>query len=135
MQLTALNDPILHKVSRKTPEKLRTKLMAALHKTYYDRPFGICAGMAGVQIGFPYNAFVAQGQLFINTKGVKGIGDTYEAKEGCFSTRGYHSVRRYHEIEVTDEDGGVTTYTGYMAEVIQHEYDHVRGKLISDRKD
>jgi peptide deformylase len=90
--------------------------------------------MAAPQIGYPYNVFVAQGEVFEDVKWVKGISGPYIASEGCFSVpHESHMVKRYRRIKVR---AGKTTkeYSGYMAQVIQHEFDHIKGKLISDKE-
>lgn len=93
----------------------------------------ICAGMAAIQFGRPYIAFVAQGTIFINVGEVELIGTPYQTTEGCFSCAGWHTVKRYPEVKVRIGKE-VTHYTGYIAQVIQHEYDHTQGILINNKE-
>lgn len=76
--------------------------------------------------------------LFIaNPRIVKGEGkQTFD--EGCLSVPGfYETVERYHYIEVEAEDVNGKTFTiktdGLLAVCIQHEMDHLDGKLFIDR--
>ena len=59
-------------------------------------------------------------------------------EEGCLSIPGIHEkVPREERIRIQylDEDlqPHVEEYTGYMARVIQHEYDHLDGIMFTDR--
>jgi len=58
--------------------------------------------------------------------------------EGCLSIPGIRAlVPRYDAIEVSyqDRDGEYiqTQFTGFLARLFQHEYDHLQGKLFIDR--
>ena len=58
----------------------------------------------------------------------------YEAEEGCLSLAGVRKTTRYEEIEVTYLDLNMKPcrqrFTGFTAQVIQHEVDHCDGILI-----
>ncbi|GAK48270.1 peptide deformylase [Secundilactobacillus oryzae JCM 18671] len=58
----------------------------------------------------------------------------YEAEEGCLSLRGKRSTTRYQSITVQYDDRNfkkhTDTFTGYVAQIIQHEVDHTNGILI-----
>ena len=58
----------------------------------------------------------------------------YEAEEGCLSLAGVRKATRYEEIEVTYLDLAMKPcrrkFTGFTAQVIQHEVDHCDGILI-----
>ena len=59
----------------------------------------------------------------------------YEAKEGCLSLLGEpRSVTRYKSIKVRYQDKFMKThekrYSGFTAQIIQHEVDHCCGVLI-----
>lgn len=58
----------------------------------------------------------------------------YEAEEGCLSLAGVRKTTRYEEIEVTYLDLNMKPcrqrFTGFAAQVIQHEVDHCDGILI-----
>lgn len=64
--------------------------------------------------------------------------ETASMEEGCLSIPGIHEpVRRPTRIKVKWQDPDFTTHeewvTGYLARVMQHEFDHLDGKLFTDR--
>ena len=58
----------------------------------------------------------------------------YETEEGCLSLEGVRKTIRYEKITVTYQDHAfkpqTNTFTGYVAQIIQHEVDHCDGILI-----
>ena len=58
----------------------------------------------------------------------------YEAEEGCLSLSGVRKTVRYQEIEVSYLDINFKKqkqkYSGWTAQIIQHEIDHCNGILI-----
>ena len=58
----------------------------------------------------------------------------YLAEEGCLSLPGERPADRYEEITVKYQDMDLEeheqAFTGFVAETIQHEVDHCKGKLI-----
>ena len=58
----------------------------------------------------------------------------YEAEEGCLSLAGTRKTRRYQRITVLylDEEfiEREERFTGFTAQIIQHEIDHCEGILI-----
>lgn len=58
----------------------------------------------------------------------------YDTEEGCLSLSGVRKTVRYEEIEVSYLDQSFQprrqVYTGWIAQVIQHEIDHCNGILI-----
>ncbi len=58
----------------------------------------------------------------------------YEAEEGCLSLSGTRKTIRYMNIEVEFMDMGgkrqIQKYTGRVAQIIQHECDHLEGIII-----
>ena len=58
----------------------------------------------------------------------------YDASEGCLSLNGERHTLRYQRIEVTYEDRRFrerhATFTGFTAQIIQHEIDHCEGIII-----
>lgn len=99
---------------------------------------GICSGLAAVQIGYYKRAIVVKIKdnfiPFINPVIVKRSVDTYATVEGCLSLEGQRDVRRHKYIVVrfTNRNGktDTRTYSGYVAQIIQHECDHLDGILI-----
>ena len=68
-----------------------------------------------------------------NPKIVKRFGK-YETEEGCLSLTGVRKCTRYQEIEVEYQDMNFKKqrqkYTGWTAQIIQHEIDHCQGIVI-----
>ena len=60
--------------------------------------------------------------------------DEYQTEEGCLSLEGVRPTRRYQRIRVRWEDTDFRacerTFTGRVAQAIQHEIDHCNGVLI-----
>jgi len=58
----------------------------------------------------------------------------YEISEGCLSLSGQRPVKRYQSIKVQwqteDFKPRIKTFTGFTAQIIQHEMDHLEGILI-----
>ena len=58
----------------------------------------------------------------------------YEAEEGCLSLSGTRKTTRYQTITVEYRDADWNkqsrTFTGHVAQIIQHEVDHTNGILI-----
>lgn len=96
-----------------------------------------CVGMAANMIGVNKRILVFQlGMMsvpMVNPVIVKKSGK-YSAQEGCLSLDGERSAIRYQDIEVKylDKDFVAQTqkFTGFVAEIIQHEMDHFEGILI-----
>ncbi len=95
-----------------------------------------CIGMAGNMIGVR-KCMLAVGQpfpqLMLNPEIVQCSGP-YEAEEGCLSLDGTRRVLRFRTVEVRYQDirwqWHRKTYSGIIAEAIQHEIDHMKGILI-----
>ena len=58
----------------------------------------------------------------------------YEAEEGCLSLSGVRKTKRFQTIKVQWQNEQfqtrLKTFTGWTAEIIQHEIDHCEGILI-----
>ena len=61
-------------------------------------------------------------------------GGPYEAEEGCLSLAGVRKAKRYRSIKVQYQNEKLQTrlktFTGWTAQIIQHEIDHCNGILI-----
>ena len=96
-----------------------------------------CVGMAANMIGVCKRiiAFDNEGEymVMLNPMIVKQSG-VYEAEEGCLSLTGTRKVRRFKSIKVQWQNEKLQTrlktFTGWTAEIIQHEIDHCEGILI-----
>ena len=96
-----------------------------------------CVGMAANMI-VVNKAIIAVNMGFMNVamfnpKIVKRNGK-YETEEGCLSLDGVRKCVRYQEIEVEYEDINFKRqrqkYSGWTAQIIQHECDHLNGIII-----
>lgn len=77
-------------------------------------------------------------KAFVNAHIIERSGDTEQVEEGCLSIPGIHekvSREDHIRIQYVDENNlpHDEEYSGYMARVIQHEYDHIDGILFTDR--
>lgn len=97
-----------------------------------------CVGMAANMIG-EQKAIIAivEGNritAMLNPEVVKKSPKTYKTVEGCLSIPGEREVERHDWIEVKYRDMDwhkeKRNFTGFEAEIIQHELDHLEGKLI-----
>ena len=94
-------------------------------------------GLACPQVGKNIRAFIALGIPYVNPVITKRSRGTYETFEGCLSLEEgkQYKVRRHKEITMEwvdmEEKKRVQTFTGFEAQVIQHEYDHLEGILIN----
>jgi peptide deformylase len=76
-------------------------------------------------------------KVFINARILDRSGNEVKEEEGCLSLPGIHElVPRSNKITISYCDENFTEYTetyeGYVARVIQHEYDHIEGHLFTD---
>ena len=96
-----------------------------------------CVGMAANMIGVRKRiiAFDNEGSYMVmfNPEIVKKSG-AYEAEEGCLSLQGQRKTKRHRTIKVQWQDRTMQThvknFTGWTAQIIQHEVDHCSGILI-----
>ena len=96
-----------------------------------------CVGMAANMIGVCKRiiAFDNKGTYMVmfNPVIVKQSG-AYEAEEGCLSLTGVRKTKRFQTIKVQWQNEKfqtrIKTFTGWTAEIIQHEIDHCEGILI-----
>ena len=96
-----------------------------------------CVGMAANMIGVRRRiiAFDNEGSYMVmfNPEIVKKSG-AYEAEEGCLSLTGTRMTRRWQSIKVQYQNEKMQirlkTFTGWTAQIIQHEIDHCEGIII-----
>ena len=96
-----------------------------------------CVGMAAnmISINKRIIAFEDEGKytVMFNPVIVKSSGP-YEAEEGCLSLTGTRKAKRFKSIKVQWQNEKLQTrlktFTGWTAEIIQHEIDHCEGILI-----
>lgn len=96
-----------------------------------------CVGMAANMIGVNKRiiAFDNEGSYMVmfNPEIIKKS-DPYTAQEGCLSLSGVRAAKRWRCIKVRWQnerfETRLKTFTGWTAQIIQHEIDHCDGILI-----
>ena len=96
-----------------------------------------CVGMAANMIGVK-KRIIAVDMGFANIPMINPVivqkSGPYETEEGCLSLIGVRKTTRYNEIEVEFLDDGFEKkrrkYSGWIAQIIQHEVDHCDGIII-----
>ena len=133
-------DERLHKVASKVNEVTNTtrKLIADMAETMYAAP-GV--GLAATQVDVHQRIIVVDTSetgnnllAFINPEIISQIGES-DCEEGCLSVPGiYEKVRRYEQITVKAQNIKGEFFTleasGLLAVCIQHEMDHLLGKVF-----
>ena len=96
-----------------------------------------CVGMAANMIGVNKRVIVFDNEgtdmVRFNPEVVKKSGP-FQTEEGCLSLPGIRKVRRWKSIKVRYQNEKFQlrfkTFTGWTAQIIQHEIDHCEGVLI-----
>ena len=96
-----------------------------------------CVGMAANMIGVNKRiiAFDNEGRCMVmfNPEITRKSGP-YDAEEGCLSLTGTRRARRWQSIKVRWQNEAFQerfkTFTGWTAQIIQHEIDHCEGIII-----
>lgn len=158
LPIVAYGDPVLRKkgtdISAEYP-RLK-ELIDNMFETMYNA-YGV--GLAAPQIGKDIRLFVVDTEpfseneeytaeerdflksfkrVFINAHIRNEEGNEWPFNEGCLSIPGIHEdVTRLDTIHMEYVDENFKTYqetfTGLVARVIQHEYDHIDGVLFTDK--
>lgn len=149
LPIVTYNDSVLREKTKEITENSPElqQLIEDMFETMYNAS-GV--GLAGPQIGESRAIFVIDpdsmfdddeekpGKMtFINPKIVNHSADTVEYEEGCLSIPDIREpVRRPDKITITFLDKDFEEQTleadGWLSRVIQHEYDHLQGKLFID---
>ena len=135
--IVKIGDPILAKTSRKVEnfDARLHQLLDDMKETMYNAN-GV--GLAAVQVGVLRRVVVidcGDGYIeLINPEIISTEGSQF-AEEGCLSLLGGpRKCKRYHTIKVSwmteDFKPRIKTFTGWPAQIIQHEIDHCNGVLI-----
>ena len=158
LPIVAYGDSVLKKTGKEITKEYSKldELIANMYETMYAA-FGV--GLAAPQIGLPIRLFLvdtspfaedevftpeeqeelkAFKKTFINAQILKEEGDEWPFNEGCLSIPDVREdVFRNPDITIEYFDENfkkhTDTYTGLIARVIQHEYDHIEGILFTDK--
>ena len=131
------------------------KLISDMYETMYDAS-GV--GLAAPQIGKSIRLFVIDTspfdtddfeqnsgfevksvkKTFINPIMIDESGENASFEEGCLSIPNIREhINRKSDITIKYQDENFThhqeTFSGILARVIQHEYDHLEGTLFTDK--
>ena len=157
LPIIAYGDPVLKKKGKEITKDYPNfdTLLENMFETMYNAS-GV--GLAAPQIGLPIRLFLVDTtpfaeddvltkeeqdtlngfkRVFINAKIVEEEGDDWAFNEGCLSIPDVREdVFRKPNItvEYLDENfkSHKESFDGLIARVVQHEYDHIEGKLFTD---
>lgn len=133
------SDNYCHAIFKKAEPATRNDIQVAIDPADTLRANAdICVGMAANMIGINKRIIVfllgPAVMTMINPEITKKSKDTYETEEGCLSLSGTRNAKRHLEIEVEFLDINfkkhIQSYTGIIAQIIQHEIDHCNGIII-----
>jgi peptide deformylase len=134
-------DPRLHKIAKPVAvfdERLK-KLVEDMAETMYDAP-GV--GLAASQVDVHWQLIVIDTsdtrsdlRVFINPEIVWASAEVQVYEEGCLSVPGiYDGVERHSQVKVRALDAEGKSFEleaeGLLAVCIQHEMDHLKGKVF-----
>ena len=96
-----------------------------------------CVGMAANMIGIKKRIIIANvgiGDIVMINPVITKKDSPYETEEGCLSLAGVRKTTRYRNIELEFTDLSwkrqKQKYSGFIAQIIQHECDHLEGIVI-----
>ncbi|MCE2612688.1 peptide deformylase [Flavobacteriaceae bacterium D16] len=158
LPIVAYGDPVLRKVGVDIAEDYPNlkELLENMWETMY-KANGV--GLAAPQIGLPIRLFLVDTtpfaedeelspeeqkaldgfkRVFINAHIEEETGDNWAFNEGCLSIPDIREdVTRKDTITIHYQDENFNsfkeTFSGLLARVIQHEYDHIEGVLFTDK--
>ena len=136
-------DPLLRTIARpveQVDESIRQLVADMLETMYHAEGIGLAATQVNVHkrvVVIDTSEERNQPQVFINPR-IKILNDaTMEYQEGCLSVPGYYEkVERPSAIKIaaldTQGEKFILEPDGVLAVCIQHEIDHLNGKLFVD---
>ncbi|QQL49387.1 peptide deformylase [Mucilaginibacter ginkgonis] len=151
LPIVAYGDPVLRRkaVDIEENEPGLQQLIADMFETMYGAK-GV--GLAAPQVGMSKRLFVIDAtpfdddepalkdfkKVFINAEILEETGEEWPFNEGCLSIPDIREdVYRKPKIVISyyDENWQLheDTFEGMAARIIQHEYDHIEGKLFTDK--
>ncbi len=158
LPIVAYGDPVLRRETEKITKDFPDLdvLIENMFETMYEAR-GI--GLAAPQVGMAVRLFVVDAtifeddedlteeerkfvstfkRVFINAQITEETGDEWAFNEGCLSIPDVREdVFRQPHITIEYEDENFKkhkeTFTGIVARIVQHEYDHIEGILFTDK--
>ncbi len=143
-RILQLGDPMLHEVSRPIAPHEAGAVLADLRDTLreFQRTHGFGRGIAAIQIGEPVRAiyieFDGAAYTIVNPVFEWLSEEKIRLWDDCFSFPGLLAfVERSAEVRLRYEDASgetrIVEARGALAELLQHESDHLDGVLAVDR--
>ena len=158
LPIVAYGDPVLRKKA-KTIDSSYPDLKDLIDNMFETMYAASGVGLAAPQVGIPIRLFVIDTtpfagdeslsaeeretlknfkKIFINAEILEEEGEEWPFGEGCLSIPGINEdVYREEKITIKYQDADFNEYTecytGLIARVIQHEYDHIEGVLFTDK--
>jgi len=157
LPIVAYGDPVLRKTAEEIDQDYPNlkELIDNMFETMYGA-HGV--GLAAPQIGLPIRLFVVDGspfaeddedgpgdkslkdfkKVFINPIIVEESGEKWAFSEGCLSIPDIQEeVMRHSNLVINYLDENFEEHeielSGLAARIVQHEYDHIEGKLFTDK--
>lgn len=158
LPIIAYGDPVLRKETE-TITKNYPDLDGFIDNMFETMYAARGIGLAAPQVGVPIRLFVVDAtvfeddeelteeereftatfkKVFINAKILEESGDEWAFNEGCLSIPDVREdVFRQPHVTIEYEDENfkkhTDTFTGIVARIVQHEYDHIEGILFTDK--
>ena len=124
--------PVTWKNAREETKALIRDLQDTL-KANHERCVGMAANMIGVNKAAIIVSVGPFDVVMLNPV-IQEKNDAFETEEGCLSLEGLRPTVRYKEITVeydtTSFEHKTEKFTGWVAQIIQHECDHLKGIII-----
>lgn len=149
--IVAYGHPVLKKKAAPITadyENLKQLIDDMFETMYYSEGVGLAAPQINKSIRLividadPFKEKYPEGagfkRVFINAEILEEDGDSWFFNEGCLSVPGIHEdVARKSRIHIKYYDADFVEHDewleGIRARVVQHEYDHLEGKVFTDR--
>lgn len=148
LPIVAYGDPVLKKIGTEI-DKDYPELKQLISDMFDTMYYANGVGLAAPQIGLPIRLFIVDTgddedgtkgykRVFINAEILEETGEPWSFNEGCLSIPDIReNILRQPNIKVNYFDENWVEHTedvdGLAARVIQHEYDHIEGKLFTDK--
>jgi peptide deformylase len=148
LPIVAFGDPVLRKKAvniSKDYDGLEMLLDSMFETMYASHGVGLAAPQVGKSINlfildttpFEDEKYPALKKVFINPEIIDESGEIWEFEEGCLSIPHIReNVKRHASLTIRYQNENFEhleeSYDGIAARVIQHEYDHCKGKLFVD---
>ncbi|MBR5933791.1 MAG: peptide deformylase [Treponema sp.] len=146
MRITKLGEEILRQVAVPVKEEeINDEFRSLIAEMFETMDAANGVGLAAPQVNINKRFFVLMAdddvrRVFINPQIISTSGDLVDYEEGCLSIpKIYEVIKRPSKVTVQalDENGKKFTIEaeGFLARIIQHEYDHLEGIVFIDKGD